>query len=55
MPMFLFLVGKNAPDWHMSPLQRLGKNNHIRFDIPVFHRKKTAGASQASLNFVGNK
>ena len=49
------LAGENSRDGHVSARQRFGKKNHIRFNIPVLDREKTASAADAGLNFVRDK
>src|SRR3954451_9345458 len=49
------LSRQNRADRYMAARKRLGDEHHIRLDVPVFDRKKTAGASQSGLNLIGNE
>ncbi len=48
------LAGQQRADRNVTARQRLGEQNHIGLDIPVFDREEPSGSTHPGLDFVGD-
>ena len=41
--------------WHIRRCNAFRRDENVRLNIPIVHRKPFSGASQAALDFIGNQ
>ena len=49
------LSRQNCADRYVAARQTLGKEDHVRLDVPVLHRKEAPGTAQPGLDLIDDE